>query len=237
MAFMEGPSSSVEDVSARPWHFGARVVTGPAYEASGFEDQMDHPDAVNCIIVRPGHNTLKEWAKSCLAIEEYAGEDHFGGWSPGRSVEVQVTIAEGTEEHVESYYYKLFDFSSADVDIDPAQTGPLPDPLAWVPVWQDFIHTSIRLHLINVHRFPPAAAADRMVLEMIGRELTVWNGDILTMISAALGNPNSNAAASQAFMVQSSRNCFWARVRSLARLGVAEVFLFWPQMVLALLGH
>ena len=237
MAFVEGPSSSFEDVSARPWHFGSRVVTGPAYEASGFVDQMDHPDAVNCIIVRPGHNTLKEWAKSCMAIEEYAGEDHFGGWSPGRSVEVQVAIAEGTEEHVETYYYKLFDFNSVGVDIDPAQTGPLPDPLAWVPVWQDFIHISIRLLLINVHRFPPAAAVDRMVLEMIGRELTVWNGDILTMTSAALGNPSSNAAASQAFMVQWSRNCFWARVRSLARLGVAEVFLLWPQMVLVLLGH
>ena len=192
---------------------------------------------MNCIIVWPGHNTLKEWAKSCLAIEEYAGEDHFGGWSPGRSVEVQVTTDGGTEELVESHYYKLFDFNSADVDIDPAQTGPRPGPLAWVPVWKEFIHTSIHLLLISVHRLPPAAAADRMVLEMIGRELTVWNGDILTMISAALGNPNSNAAASQAFMVQWSRNCFWARVRSLARLGVAEVFLCWPQMVLALLGH
>ena len=75
-----------------------------------------------------------------------------------------------------------------------------------------------------------------MVLEMTGRELTVWNDDILTMISAALGNPNSNAAASHAFMVQWSGNCFWARIRSLARLGVAEVFRLWPQMVLVLIG-
>ena len=213
MAFMGGPSSSVEDVSARPWHFGARVVTGPAYEASGFEDHMGHPDAVNCIIVRPGHNTLKEWATPCLAIEDYAGEDHFGGWSPGRSVEVQVTIAEGTEEHAESYYYKLFDFNSADVDIDPAQTAPLPDPLAWVPVWKEFIHTSIHLLLISVHRLPPAAAADGMVLDIIVREVAVWNGDIRTMITGALGNSNSNAPAPQAFMLEWSRNCFWAHVQ------------------------
>ena len=105
MAVVEGPVSSVDDVRARPWHFGARAVTGPAYEASGFENQIDHPAAVSCIIVRPAQKTLEEWAKTCLAVEHYEGEDHFGGWSPGRSVEVQVTTADGTEERVEAHYY------------------------------------------------------------------------------------------------------------------------------------
>ena len=236
MAVVEGPVSSVADVRARPWHFGARVVTGPAYYASGFENQIDHPAAVCCIIVRPAQKTLEEWAKTCLAVEHYEGEDHFGGWSPGRSVEVQVTTADGTEERVEAHYYKLFDFNAADVDLDPVQTGPLPDPLAWVPVWKEFIHTSIGLVLSNVHRLPGAAPADRMVLDMVGREVAVWNGDIVTMITAALGNSNTNAPAPQAFMVEWSRTCFWAHVHVLARLGVAEVFQVWPHMVLVLLG-
>ena len=191
---------------------------------------------MSCIIVRPAQKTLEEWAKTCLAVEHYEGEDHFGGWSPGRSVEVQVTTADGTEERVEAHYYKLFDFNAADVDIDPAQTGPLPGPLAWVPVWNEFIHTSIHLLLISVHRLPPAAAADGMVLDMLGRELAVWNGDNITMITGALGNSNSNAPAPQAFMLEWSRNCFWARAQCLARRCVAEVFVLWPHMVLVLLG-
>ena len=236
MSVVEGPVSSVDDVRARPWHFGARVVTGPAYEASGFEHQIDHPAAVSCIIVRPAQKTLEEWAKTCLAVEHYEGEDYFGGWSPGRSVEVQVTTADGTEERVESHYYKLFDFNAADVDLHPVQTRPLPEPLAWLPVWKDFIHTSIGLVLSNMHRIPAAAHADCMVLDMVGREVAVWNGDIVTMISTALGNSNTDAPAPQAFIVEWSRTCFWGHVHTLARLGVAEVFQVWPQMVLLLLG-
>ena len=75
-----------------------------------------------------------------------------------------------------------------------------------------------------------------MVLDMVGREVAVWNGDIVTMITAALGNFNTNAPAPQAFMVEWSRTCFWAHVHALARLGVAEVFQVWPHMVLVLLG-
>ena len=236
MSFVEGPVSSVEDVCARPWHFGARVVAGPAYEATGFENQIDHPAAVTSIIVRPAQKTLEEWAKTCLAVEHYEGEDHFGGWSPGRSVEVQVTTADGTEERVEAHYYTLFDFNAAGVDLDPVQTGPLPDPLAWVPVWKEFIHISIGLVLSNVHRLPGAVPADRMVLDMLEREVAVWNGDIVTMVTAALGNFSTNAPATQAFMAEWSRTCFWAHVHSSARLGDAEVFQLWPRMVLVLLG-
>ena len=186
--------------------------------------------------MRPGHKTLEEWAKTCLAVEHYEGEDHFGGWSPGRSVEVQVTTADGTEERVEAHYYKLFDFNAADVDLDPVQTGPLPDPLAWLPVWKEFIHISIGLVISNVQRLPAAGHADRLVLDMVEREVSVWNGDIVTMIAAALGNSNTNAPAPQAFMVEWSRTCFWEHVHVLARLGVAEVFQVWPHMVLVLLG-
>ena len=75
-----------------------------------------------------------------------------------------------------------------------------------------------------------------MVLDMLEREVAVWNGDIVTMITAALGNLNTNAPAPQAFMAEWSCTCFWAHVRVLARLGVAEVFQVWPHMVLALLG-
>ena len=113
---------------------------------------------MSCIIVRPGHKTLEEWAKTCLAVEHYEGEDHFGGWSPGRSVEVQVTTADGTEERVEAHYYKLFDFNAADVDLHPVQTRPLPEPLAWLPVWKR-LHPHLHPPGPQQHASPPCRGA------------------------------------------------------------------------------
>jgi hypothetical protein len=197
---------------------------------------MDHPAALRSVMVRPSPATLVEWAGSCLAIRWFEGVGNLGGWSPGRSVEVKVFLEDGSD----SYYFKLFDEDTCDVDL----AHPIPvaclGPVDWVSVWKEFINTSFRMVLMDMHRLPHGMRASTMVVDMIRREVFVWNGELVLLIADALGHqgtrhPDGPVAAARLWLQQWSAHYFWERVRELARLPDPEVFQLFPELVMALI--
>lgn len=226
------PVSSTNTVAARPWQWGARVTLGPTYRPSGFSDQIDHTTAVRSIIIRPDQLTLKEWAESCLVIRGYQGSSFFGGWSPGRSVEVMVFFQVGMLVTTDTFFYKLFDFGCCDIDLVPNIPVPHSTPAHFMPVWEDFIRISIRLVLVDMYRLPQQMDPSTMVLDMIRREIGIWNLGLVRMVVYVLSGQNDMPGGPRVYLERYSVNIFWARLRRLAALPDPRVLQVWPDMFL-----
>ena len=229
------PTSSVVDVAARHWHYGMQIAAGPAYEESGFRNQIDGPTIVRCTLVRPTVQVLAEWATSCMAIRSCANYDPWGGWSPGRSVVAEVEQVEPTGIQINEFYYKLFDFDEADVDLAPGVDGSHLTPESWCEVWKQFIFISARLALCDMAMLPDGIDASSLVPDMISREIAEWNGDIVLNIAKHIGFIGDGHDTARTFLAQWSVGCYWDRLRALARWGDSRVFQLWPNIVVELL--
>ena len=81
-----------------------------------------------------------------------------------------------------------------------------------------------------------------MVVDMIRREVLVWNGELVLLLADTLGHQsmrhrNGPVAAARLWLQQWSAHYFWERVRLLARLPDPEVFQLFPELVMELIRN
>ena len=221
------PRSSLQEVRARPWHFGIEVVKGPAWEASGNgNEQLGDAALVHAVLMEPDYQTLLSWSCSCLTIL-WAPPllNPLGGWSPGRSVVVEVHIT-GRERMC--YYYKLFDEDACDIDLKLPHIPVLPPLGGWATVWRRFLFVSVSLQLQHLDD----AGAKYMLLEMITREVEAWNNELCLDFCIALNLHATGSIEAKRQIVTWSRRCITQRYTSLAKQLDARVYQLRPLLVL-----
>ena len=128
--------------------------------------------------VVPSQQAHKEWLASCLGIRHYQGMNLLGGWSPGRSAEVQVSCAFGPMVWVEYLYYRVGDDNSWDLASDHEL---VPEKVAqWFWVWRLFLCGGC--NMLRQEGILPRLR----VRAMITRELAVWDRAWLQRLSTLL---------------------------------------------------
>jgi len=212
---------------ALPCSFTVLAAPGPTYYRSGFAGQIDGLAVVAVRIVEPDASHLAEWAKSCLMLGVYGGQNAspFGGWSPGRSVVVRATEVVGPMIHQEIYFYKADDFGATDVIV----FGPMPPNAmqSWQRVWQLFVIAAWNM-LSN------RGLSVERAYRMIRGETSVWSQTWITMLYTDL-----LGLVPRPMQMMRSEVDAWARQQlreyedSLVRLPAQDVFVQNPLNVVA----
>ena len=86
-----------------PCTYGEAVLLGPDFDG-GSEGQGDLG-----VTTEPSDTDYAEWARSCLGLGEFSGNDLMGGWSPTRSIVVR------WNKSGKAYYYRNEDTGRHDV--------------------------------------------------------------------------------------------------------------------------
>ncbi len=218
---------------AVPCSFGLAVVPTLEYYTGGFGGQIDGLGVEIARVIAPADGDLAEWVKSCLQLDEY-GEDEpmdpYGGWSPGRSVAVNVVTRVGALASQETLYYKCLDHGRSDVQ---AFAELVPGCMVrWVGVWRKFLIASWNM-------LSRRGMDTQRVRVLIQDEIEVWDPRWVRMVAenldASLGAQTT--ARQRAHLRAWSVGMVQQYERGLVRPCTESAFLHEPLNVLRLIQH
>ncbi len=168
--------------AALPCSYGLAVIPTADYYAAGFGGQIDGPGVRRARVIAPKHSDLIEWVKSCLELDEYNGRepvDPFSGWSPGRSVAVEVVSAVGMRMARETLYYRCMDHGRSDVRVFAALVPGCMN--RWVSAWRKFL-------IIAWNVLQRRGLSTTRVRDLISRETGAWDSEWVRMLAGHLGD-------------------------------------------------
>ncbi len=217
---------------ALPCSFGLAVIPTLQYEDGGFGGQIDGPGVLAARIIVPADEDLAEWVKSSLYLDEL---DHpiplmaFGGWTPGRSVAVDIaSFAGGTVTH-ETHYYRCMDHGYSDVRVFAEL---VPGCMArWTHVWKKFLLSAWNM-------LSRRCISTSRVRIMIANEVDAWDERWVRMVAEFLDDSwGGQVASSQREHIRDWSFCLIMKYESdLVRACVDVTFLQDPLRVLSLIG-
>ena len=212
-------------MALRHWQFGRRVECGPDYD--NFGSQLESPTLVRALIVEPDDLDLRCWAKMCCQVPPYEDQEALEGWSPGRSVVVELEEGDGTKT---SYYYKLYDGPSpslCDIAPHPSPGQLSDDPAGWRKLWEKFVTICLHCELGYL------IAAHGLDMFFFEREIGSWGDTLCVEFSAAVGRPvdAGNAQMARRELLAVSQGMYKAAISRRASLLDARVFQVYPELV------